>query len=219
MEQLSQSVVVGMRANTNHCALHRLLMMMDNTQESSTVFRLPRSHWHCKVSNFTWDAVRPRVLHEHYLKFLDNVAEGGSQHLILCGDPGIGKTHLSVAAYRWMALRVGTELSTWLNVPAFCDRVKAAYDATYSPMREYQDARRFVVIDDLFGRDLTRHEAGQIVYRLLDVAYQNGAAMLITMNQAIDELATRLPPHEVSRLLAGATIIPMQAGHDWRLHK
>ena len=217
MEQLSQSVVVGMRANTNHCALHRLLMMMDNTQESSTVFRLPRSHWHCHAHNFEWDGVRPRALQEHYEKFLTEATEGGAPHLILTGDPGIGKSHLGVAAYRWMALREGTELVTWLNVPLFCDEVKTSYTTgAYTPFDAYQDARRFVVLDDLFGRGLTPHEASQILCRLLDIAYQNGAGILLTMNPPVEALAEQLHPHEISRLLAEATIIPMQAEHDWR---
>lgn len=186
---------------------------------SQTVFRLPRSHWHCQAENFAWDAVRPGELQNQYTHFLETAVEGNAPHLLLIGVPGVGKTHLGVAAYRRMVLHVGTECATWLNVPAFCDRVKAAYDEAYDPFEDYEAARRFVVLDDLFGRDLTKHEAGHIVYRLLDTAYQNGAAVLITMNQTVQELADKLPAHEVSRVLAGATIIPMSAkgGRDWRV--
>lgn len=188
-------------------------------ESSSTVFRLPRSHWHCGIHNFTWDAVLPKALRAHYTAFLKLIATNPEpRHLLLTGPPGIGKTHLGVAAYRYMAGVVGTELATWINVPTFCDRVKSAYSDTYNPMLEYADAKRFVVLDDLFGRDLTAHEASQIVYRLLDIAYQNGASAVITMNQDATVLAERLPAHEVSRLLAGATIIPMTGvdGGDWR---
>jgi DNA replication protein DnaC len=189
-----------------------------NDETSRTVFRLPRSHWHCDIASFAWDNVRPRALRQRYLEFLEQAAAGEAPHLLLTGEPGIGKTHLGVAAYRWMVARVGTELATWLNVPTFCDQVKAGYTngAAQTPLEEYEDARRFVVLDDLFGRDLTTHEASQIVYRLLDIAYQNRAAMLITMNQDAQDLASRLPPHEVSRVLAGAKIIPMVAEQDWR---
>ena len=183
---------------------------------SQTVFRLPRSHWHCTLTNFSWESVRPLALHKHYLQFLQEAEAGGSPHLLLTGPPGIGKSHLGVAAYRWMVMHVGTELATWLNVPSFCDKVKNAYNLPYDPMVEYQDARRFVVLDDLFGRDLTTHEGAQIVPRLLDIAYQNGAAVLITMNQEAKDLPARLPPHEVSRILAEAKIIPMSAEQDWR---
>lgn len=193
-------------------------MGTDFQQSSLTVFRLPRSHWHCHTHNFEWGGVRPRALREHYEKFLGDAAEGGAPHLILTGDPGIGKSHLGVAAYRWMALREGTELVTWINVPLFCDEVKASYAAasSYNPFDAYQDARRFVVLDDLFGRELTPYEASQILCRLLDIAYQNGAGILITMNPPVETLAAQLHPHEVSRLLSKASIIPMTADKDWR---
>ncbi len=151
------------------------------------------------------------------MRFLEAAVAGEAPHLLLTGTPGIGKTHLGVAAYRHLAHEVGTEKATWLNVPTFCDRVKAAYSAEHDPLLEYQDARRFVVLDDLFGRPLTSHEAEQIVYRLLDTAYQNGTAVLITTNSSTEELEAKLPPHEMSRLLAGATIIPVHATKDMRL--
>ena len=114
--------------------------------------------------------------------------------------------------------------ATWLNIPAFCDKVKSTYgpDADAGdPIADYQDARSLVVLDDLFGRELTPHEAGQIVNRLLDVAYQNGAALLVTLNQTHKELAAILPQHEILRLLSHAAIIPVSsiAEEDWRSKK
>ncbi len=188
---------------------------------SPTVLHLPRSHWHCTLDNFVWDALYPRSLREHLTQFLHAAATGCDKHLILTGPPGLGKTHLSTAAYRWMVVQVGTLRTTWLNVPAFCDQVKSTYTTGGSggadPVADYNEATSLVVLDDLFGRDLTAHEAGQIVYRLLDVAYQNGAALLVTMNQSIEEAAARLPQHEISRLLNNATIIPVSGERDWRL--
>lgn len=193
-------------------------MVMDLTT-NPTIFGLPRSHWHCHLSNFNWEAVKPPLLQTHLLQFLEAAAVGKDPHLILTGQPGLGKTHLGVAAYRSMVSHVGTLLATWLNVPAFCDRVKASYAEGCDPFLDYSEAKRFVVLDDLFGRDLTAHEAGQIVYRLIDTAYQNGAAVLVTMNQDIKELPARLPRHEISRLLAHATIIHVQGTQDWRQHQ
>lgn len=190
---------------------------MQTLPSSPTVYRLPRSHWHCSPDNFAWEGVTPASLRERYAQFLSEAVEGAAPHLLLTGRPGVGKSHLGVAAYRHMVYHVGTELAAWLNVPAFCDRVKSSYSDASDPMEEYVAARRFVVLDDLFGRDLTSHEAGQIVFKLIDVAYQNGAAVLLTMNQTLEEMMARLPGHEVSRVLAGATIVPMDAQKDWRL--
>jgi len=182
-----------------------------------TVFRIPRAHWHCTLWNFDWTDVQPPRLQEHVLAFLHGVQDGKAPHLLLTGRPGIGKTHIGIGAYRAASVAWGTELVTWLNVPAFCERVKRSYDSkVMDPWYDVETAKRLVVLDDLFGKELTGHEKDQIISRLLDTAYQNGAAVLATMNQSHDELPTRLPAHEISRLLAAATIIPMSAPKDRR---
>jgi DNA replication protein DnaC len=183
-----------------------------------TVFRLPRSHWHCRLSNFAWAQVRPPRLQEYVLAFLHGVQDGRASHLLLTGGPGIGKTHLGVGLYRVAAATWGTELVTWLSIPAFVERVKRSYDqSVLDPWYDVEAARRLVVLDDLFGKELTSYEKDQILTRLFDTAYTNGAAVLATMNPDVKELAARLPPHEISRLLAESTIIPMSADKDWRL--
>lgn len=182
-----------------------------------TVFRLPRSHWHCTLSGFQWAGVKPASLQSHVTTFLLGLERGEAPHLLLQGAPGIGKTHLSVASYRWAAARLGTAVVTWLNVPAFCEVVKAGYgNEGVDPWPDVEGATRLVVLDDLFGRVLSQHEASQIVYRLIDTAYRNGAAVLATMNQEVDELRALLPGHEISRLLADAIILGMSSSKDWR---
>lgn len=182
-----------------------------------TVFRLPRSHWHCHLSNFEWETVSPKKLRSEIDVFVQSVVEGGSPHCLLTGTPGIGKSHLGVGVYRAVVAQLGTGQVTWINVPAFCESVKRSYGNDVDPWQDYEEARRLVVLDDLFGRDLSAHEMTQIVYRLIDAAYQNGAGVLINMNHDVKELANRLAGHEVSRILAGpAHIIPMSSSKDWR---
>lgn len=191
--------------------------MSENQSDGSTVFRLPRSHWHCTLSNFEWGNVRPEQLRSRIEAFLPEIETGGAPHILLTGDPGIGKTHLGVAAYRWAAARLGTGAVTWLNVPEFCERVKRGYGGSDpDPWEDYEGAQRLVVLDDLFGKELSSHEKDQIVTRLLDTAYLNNAAVLMTMNQDVEELKARLPPHEVSRLLAKHTAIRMKSDKDRR---
>lgn len=183
-----------------------------------TVFRLPRSHWHCHLWNFEWgNILTPKSLQTRITEFVHAVHDGKAPHVILTGLPGIGKSHIGVGVYRALSVVFGTELTTWINVPAFCEAVKKSYRPDEpDPWQEFEAARRLVVLDDLFGRDLTQHEASQIVYRLIDTAYQNNAAVLVNMNQDISELPARLASHEISRLLAGATIIPVTAEKDYR---
>lgn len=186
------------------------------TEGSWAILGLPRSHWHCQLENFEWSAVRPRSLEDAVSSFVDEVLAGGDPHMILHGDPGIGKSHLGVGIYRRVVAEFGTQLATWINVPSFCDRVKESYQDQTSPWAEYREARRLVVLDDLLGRELSSHEISQIVYRLIDTAYLNGAAVVINMNQDINEASLHLRPHEMSRILAGAIEVPMSADGDWR---
>jgi DNA replication protein DnaC len=143
---------------------------------------------------------------------------GESPHLLLTGGPGIGKTHLVVALYRQLSTVFGTELVAYANVPVFCEEAKAMYGRRQvaNPWEGIESARRAVMLDDLFGRELSQHESAQIIYRLIDTIYRNGAALIANMNQDVDELKRRLPPHEISRLLAGCTIINVRAERDWR---
>lgn len=184
---------------------------------SWTVFRLPRSHWHCQLDSLEWDGLRPKKTREAVDTFVTQALAGEAPHLVLTGAPGSGKTHIGVGVYRALAGVVGTGLATWVNVPAFCEAVKRSYRPDEpDPWVDIEEARRLVVLDDLFGRELTSHEKDQIVTRLLDTAYQNHAAVCITMNPSVEELRVRLPAHEISRVLAHAVIIPVQATHDWR---
>lgn len=183
---------------------------------SWTVYRLPRSHWHAHLHNFAWDRVTPKSLPTRIATFVQAVADGNAPHLILTGEPGIGKSHLGVGVYRALTAILGTAVVSWHNVPAFFEAVKRSYDSDYDPWTEFEDARRLVVLDDFFGREFTPHEKDLLVPRLLGVASENNAALLITMNPDVQELPQRLHRHEISRLLADATIIPMTAEKDWR---
>ena len=185
---------------------------------SNTVFRLPRSHWHCHLGNFEWDKVTPQSLRSRVRQFVQDVNEGRAPHVLLTGTPGIGKSHIGVGVYRALVTTFGTQLVTWLNVPAFCERVKRTYGADdVDPWADIEDARRLIVLDDLFGRDLTAHERDQILVRLIDTAYQNNAGFFVTMNPSVQELQAKLLPHEISRLLAGSTIIPVVGQKDYRV--
>ncbi len=177
---------------------------------------MPRSHYHVQLSNFQWDGIRPASLQSRLADFYRGAVDGQAPHMLLTGSPGVGKSHLGLGMYRAVSAALGTELATWLNVPAFCEDVKRSYQGTHDPWVEYEQARRLVVLDDLFGREWTAHEKDQIITRLIDTAYTSGAAVMLTMNPPVEELMQRLPAHEISRVLADCTIIPMISSKDYR---
>lgn len=177
-----------------------------------TVFRVPRSHWHCFLWDFDWKRVAHASLESHVTKFLHGVQDGKSPHLILMGPPGIGKTHLGIGIYRVATAVWGTELCTWLNVPDFVEQVKRSYDGEgVDPWIEIESAKRLVVLDDMFARMNRSDHDGKVYYRLIDTAYQNKAAIVATTNLPFDELKRVLPPHEISRLLEDSTRLVLDA--------
>lgn len=186
--------------------------------QSHLIFRVPRSHWHAQVANFKWSDVRPNATRPAIEAWWQRAINGEAPHLLMTGLPGCGKSHLGVGLYRAMASLFGTERVTYIHVPTFCETVKRGYgdDSTNFAWSDIELATRLVVLDDLFGRELTAHDKDQIFTRILETAYSNHAALVATMNPSVEELQTRLPPHEISRLLADAVVIPMVGVKDQR---
>jgi DNA replication protein DnaC len=182
--------------------------------DGMTVFNVPRSHWHCYLGNFDWDGIKPPSLKAQLEQLLTVLRAPDTiekpVHWFLQGEFGRGKTHLGVAAYRSVADQHGTILCTWINVPDFCERVKRSYgEDELDPWRPIEEAKRFVVLDDLLGKQYTNHEHTQVLYRLIDTIYRNNATLIVTMNQDVKELTNVFPMHEVSRLLDRHAVFPI----------
>lgn len=186
--------------------------------QGHTIFRVPRSHWHAQLANFAWQDVRPTGTRPAIEQWWQKVTVGGCPHLLMTGLPGCGKSHIAVGLYRAATVLFGTERVTYVHVPSFCETVKRGYgdDSALHAWNDIEAAERLVVLDDLFGRELTAHDKDQIFTRILETAYSNNAALVATMNPSVDELKLRLPPHEISRLLADAVVIPMIGASDRR---
>lgn len=189
--------------------------MLDEFPCSQTVFGIPPSHHHCTFKNFKWEG-RERLaglIGKFCVDFFDQRAP----HLILTGPTGIGKSHLSVAAYRHGVYRRGTQRCTWIDLAEFCAAVKQRISepSCEDPFLKIQEARDLVVIDDLWGKELSAWEMTDVLFRVIQVAHLNRAAVVATTNHSKEVLLQRLAPHEFDRLFDGATVVAMQ-GTSWR---
>ena len=104
----------------------------------------------------------------------------------------------------------------WLNVPDFCMQVKRGFDSGNDPFTIVDGANFLLILDDLFGRDYSEWELDNVIYRLVDTAYRNGASIVVTTNYTTDEIEPRLNAHELSRIMNNAEIWKFK-GEDQRL--
>lgn len=144
--------------------------------------------------------------------------EEPSPNLLFLGPPGTGKTHLGVGIYRWAVAMTDLTEAVYVHIPSFCDEVKRSFDERGGPdpFDPIRSARFLLILDDIFGRDLSDWEKANVVPRLVDMAYQNRASLVLSSNVALSQIEEILRQHEVSRILENATVLKFR-GEDHRL--
>ena len=167
------------------------------------VYGLPRSHYHCTFENFDWSGLEPkRTALLAYLR-----PNPPRRTILMTGPPGAGKSHLSVALWRWAVRATGDiRASAWVDLQRLCVDAKAWYGGGGDdPFLRIRDAKFMVCLDDVFGRDYSAHDVSQILHRAVHEVHANAARLVVTTNTPREEFSTMLRAHENSRILAGAT--------------
>jgi DNA replication protein DnaC len=128
----------------------------------------------------------------------------------LLGAPGVGKTHLAVAAMReiarfWGDKRQGDESAglysdpktmveqrmRFINVPIFMDQLRASIKFSESKAQDLWDfaidKASIIVLDD-FGKERATDWVSERLYVLIESRYQNLRSTIVTSNRSLDEL-------------------------------
>ena len=190
-------------------------MLKPDDPSSETGFRLDPSHYHCHLSNFDAKPSLLKVIVDFQQHHIEQRTP--APHLILIGDPGLGKTHLAVALYRWWVYHSNLTDSQYIHVGSFCNEVKASFSDPdqHDPFRDVGRAS-LLVLDDLFGKEPTKWEMSHVLPRLIDIAYRRDMSLVVTTNFSQDQMLAAFQPHESSRLFKNATIVQM-SGESRRL--
>jgi DNA replication protein DnaC len=161
--------------------------------------------------------------------------------LLLIGDPGTGKTHLAVAAFRRI-LKKGFP-SLFFDYQGLLDKIRSGYDAS-SNSSDREAYRSVLDIDVLLLDDLGAHRVPDwvedTITSIITHRCNSGKAVIATTNLPMTEtgssiigpprmaggsltykvsLAERIGARACSRLAQMCTVIRMPAVEDYRVRK
>ena len=148
----------------------------------------------------------------------EKVAAGERRGLAMFGPPGVGKTHVAVAACRAAISRRVT--AEYRNVVELVGRVQATYGhgledgETRADVIAQVAARDLVVLDDL-GKERTSEDVQTIVYELVDAIHRSGARLVVCSNLSGAEYRSRYDEAVTSRIAGVCEIVPV-LGEDRR---
>ncbi len=151
----------------------------------------------------------------------------------LVGAPGVGKTHLAVAAMRQVARLWGLERMSeqtveiyrdpktmveqnmrFINVPIFMDRLRESFKLSESRAQDLWDfalERASVVVLDDFGKEKITDWVTERLYVLIESRYQNLKSTIVTSNRTLDELDDLGYGAAVSRLQETGRVVRIEA--------
>lgn len=156
------------------------------------------------------------------VKAVKGWAKDGDCNLVLAGPPGVGKTHLAVAALRSRLL--AGDVGLFCEYVELLARMKATFDQqgeSSAPMVDRLRTVRLLLLDDL-GTERPTDWSREQIELVMGGRYNAGLPTIVTTNykpqgDAQDDLAfnLRVGDRVESRLLQGATVV-LLTGPDLR---
>lgn len=170
--------------------------------------------------NMTFDNYKCEVDNEKSFHILQEYVEKPKGGIYVCGDCGIGKTHLSVALARKLILQkkdvrfcVVPELLLYIKTEIFETK-----SISEDEMVEAFASVDYLILDDLGAEKVTEFTL-QTLYLILDRRLRNARSnLIITSNLTIEKISDRLSDRIASRI-AGMCRIVRFTGADHRLKR
>jgi DNA replication protein DnaC len=160
-----------------------------------TDFRIPSRYRECAFDNFQGND-----------KLVDRIrtAMGRDESLVLIGNTGCGKTHLAIAAMRYLvdAERIGAG-STFIPVPELLLKIRATFregaGETEEEVIDRYSKCRFLILDDL-GAEKTTEFSIATLELIINRRVMEDKQTIITTNLSLDEIEGKLSARIASRL-------------------
>lgn len=149
---------------------------------------------------------------EACIDFAENF--NGNKNLILLGNTGLGKTHLSLSiAKEVISKGFSVVYGPSDNILSKIEKEHFSYSAT-TPFKDSVLNCDLLILDDLGTEFLTQYTLSTI-YNIINNRLISGKATIISTNYSIDELEKKYTPRVTSRIL-GAYTTKLLKGNDIR---
>ncbi len=171
--------------------------------------------------DLTWYEGEAKIRAEFIVRtaksFADNFGKRGD-NLLLIGNTGTGKTHISTAIAKEIITRGFDVLydSAQNIISDFeADKFKSGYSAQYEPKAEKYLECDLLIIDDL-GAEFTNQFTVSCLYNLINTRKNRGLSTIISTNLSAEELTAKYEGRISSRIIGEYTVLPF-LGRDHRI--